>query len=255
MERLHKVLASAGICSRRAAERLMAEGRVRVNGQVVTRPGSQADPLRDTIAVDDKRLPRTSRQKIYLMLNKPRGCVTTLADPEGRPTVGDLIRTVRSRLFPVGRLDFDSEGLLLVTNDGDLARDLMHPGTGVEKTYTVKVRGQLDENALRRLRRGTSLDGRLARSSRLRRIKTSGSSANSWLEVTVVEGRKHLVRRMLQSVGHPVLKLRRTRYDGIRLGKLAPGTFRPLTARELAGLRQACEEAGRRRPRRAADPT
>ncbi len=255
MERLHKVLASAGVCSRRAAERLMEQGRVEVNGRTITRPGSQVDPLRDAIKVDGKRVPKTSRQKIYLMLNKPRGCVTTLADPEGRPTVGHLIRTVRSRVFPVGRLDFDSEGLLLVTNDGDLARDLMHPGTGVEKTYTVKVRGQPGENALRRLSRGISLDGGKARSSRLRRVKTSESSANSWLEVTVVEGRKHLVRRMLQSVGHPVLKLRRTRYDGIRLGKLAAGTFRHLTARELAGLRQACEGAGRTRIRKVARST
>lgn len=255
MERLQKALASAGVCSRRAAERLMAQGRVRVNGSVVTRPGSQVDPSRDSIAVDGKRIPKTSRQKIYLMLNKPRSCVTTLADPEGRPTVGDLIRTVRSRVFPVGRLDFDSEGLLLVTNDGDLARDLMHPGTGVEKTYTVKVRGRPDQNTLRRLTRGISLDGRKATSSRLRLLKTSGSSANSWLEVTVLEGRKHLVRRMLQSVGHPVLKLRRTRYDGIRLGKLAAGTFRHLTARELAGLRQACEGAGRARVRKVARPS
>ncbi len=255
MERLHKVLASAGICSRRAAERLMEQGRVQVNGRIITRPGSQVDPARDSIAVDGKRLPRTSREKIYLMLNKPRGCVTTLSDPEGRPTIADLIRTVRSRVFPVGRLDFDSEGLLLVTNDGDLAHDLMHPGTGVEKTYTVKVRGQPDENALQRLARGISVDGRRARSSRLRRVKKSASSANSWLEVTVVEGRTHLVRRMLQSVGHTVLKLRRTRYDGIRLGKLAPGTFRHLTARELAGLRRACEAAGRARIRRVARPT
>jgi pseudouridine synthase len=255
MERLHKVVASAGVCSRRAAERLMLEGRVRVNGHVVTRPGSQVDPSRDSIAVDGKRLPKTSRQPIYLMLNKPRNCVTTLADPQGRLSVGDLIRTVRSRVFPVGRLDFDSEGLLLVTNDGELARDLMHPGTGVEKTYTVKVRGQPDEKALRRLGRGISLDGRRASSSRLRRVKGSASSANSWLEVTVVEGRKHMVRRMLQSVGHPVLKLRRTRYDGIRLGKLPLGKFRHLTQRELSGLRQACQAAGRAAVRKVARPT
>ncbi len=250
MERLHKVVASAGVCSRRAAERLMEQGRVRVNGHLVTRPGTQVDPSRDTIVVDGKRLRKTSQQKIYLMLNKPKGCVTTLADPEGRPTVGDLIRGVRSRVFPVGRLDFDSEGLLLVTNDGDLARDLMHPGTGVEKTYTVKVRGRPGEDALRRLTRGITLDGRWARSSRLRLVKSAGSSANSWLEVTVTEGRKHLVRRLLQSVGHPVLKLRRTRYDGIRLGKLAPGAFRHLTPRELAGLREACIGAGGARGRK-----
>jgi 23S rRNA pseudouridine2605 synthase len=255
MERLHKVLATAGICSRRAAERLMEQGRVQVNGHTVTQPGSRVDPSQDRIVVDGKPLPRASRQKIYLMLNKPRGCVTTLADPEGRPTVGDLIRSVRSRVFPVGRLDYDSEGLLLVTNDGDLARDLMHPGSGVEKTYTVKVRGRPGEQALQRLSRGVSLDGKMARSSRLRLVKGSGSSTNSWLEVTVKEGRKHLVRRMLQSIGHPVLKLRRTRYDGIRLGKLASGTFRPLTPRELAGLRQACDGAGGRRLRRAPRPT
>lgn len=255
MERLHKVLASAGVCSRRAAERLMEQGRVQVNGQVVTKPGSQVDPFRDSIAVDGKRLPRVSQRKVYLILNKPRGYVTTLSDPEGRPTVGDLIRPVRTRVFPVGRLDYNSEGLLLVTNDGDLARGLMHPASGVEKTYTVKVRGQPDSGVLDRLRRGISLDGRRASSSGLRVVKRSGASANSWLEVTVTEGRKHLVRRMLQSVGHPVLKLRRTRYDGVRLGKLASGTFRELTARELAGLRQACNAGSARRPRRTVRPT
>jgi pseudouridine synthase len=246
MERLQKVLAAAGICSRRAAERLIEAGRVRVNGSVVTRLGTRVDPRRDAIEVDGEAIHSARRRKIYLALNKPRGYVTTLSDPEGRPTVADLIRDVGVRAFPIGRLDYQSEGLLLLTNDGDLARDLMHPSTGVAKTYAVKVRGRPDEASLGRLARGITLDGRRTLPSRLRLVKPG---TNSWLEVSVVEGRKHLVRRMLQAVGHPVVKLRRIRYDGIRLGRLSPGTWRHLTTAELEALREA-RKGGRRGPSR-----
>ena len=244
MERLQKVLAAAGVCSRRAAERLIEGGRVRVNGCLVTRLGTRVDPRRDSIELDGAAIRAAPRRKIYLALNKPRGYVTTLADPEGRPTVADLIRDVGVRAFPIGRLDYHSEGLLLLTNDGDLARDLMHPRTGVTKTYAVKVRGRPDDASLRRLARGITLDGRRALPSRLRLVKPG---ANSWLEVSVVEGRKPLVRRMLQAVGHPVVKLRRIRFGGIRLGKLAPGTWRHLTRAELERLREA-GKGGRKSP-------
>lgn len=252
MERLQKVLAAAGLCSRRAAERFIEAGRVRVNGRLVTRLGTRVDPRRDAIELDGVPIHSGRRRKIYLALNKPRGYVTTLADPEGRPTVADLIRDVGVRAFPVGRLDYQSEGLLLLTNDGDLARDLMHPRTGVSKTYAVKVRGRPEDASLRRLARGITLDGRRTLPSRLRVVKPG---ANSWLEVSVVEGRKHLVRRMLQAVGHPVVKLRRIRYDGIRLGKLAPGAWRHLTRAELDRLREA-RKGGRKSPSRGrARPT
>lgn len=236
MERLQKLLARAGVCSRRAAERLIEEGRVRVNGEVVTRLGSRADPAQDVIRVDGKRIASPSRHKLYLMLNKPRGYVTTMSDPEGRPTVRDLIRGVRERVFPVGRLDYNSEGLLLLTNDGDLARDLMHPSTSVDKTYAVKVRGRPDRPTLDRLAAGIRIDGRRTMPARLR---VTARGDNSWLEVSVVEGRKHLVRRMLEAVGHPVLKLTRVRFGGLRLGELPRGQVRPLRADEVDRLRRA----------------
>jgi pseudouridine synthase len=245
VERLQKALAAAGVCSRRAAERLIESGRVRVNGRTVTRLGTRVDSGRDRIEVDGVPIASRPGSRVYLALNKPRGYVTTLADPEGRPTVADLVRGVSQRVFPVGRLDYQSEGLLLVTNDGDLARDLMHPRTGVPKTYAVKVRGRPDGASLGRLADGVALDGRPTRPARLRLVKPG---ANSWLQVTVVEGRKHLVRRMLQAIGHPVVKLRRIRYDGIRLGKLAPGQWRHLTREEVERLQRA-RERGRRAPR------
>ena len=234
-ERLQKVLARHGVASRRAAERMIEEGRVTVNGEVITRLGSKVDPARDAIKVDGKRLAPAPVLPTYLMLNKPRGHVTTLSDPDGRPTVADLIRGIRSRVFPVGRLDFNSEGLLLLTDDGDLAQALMHPSKGVEKTYLVKVRGRPEPAVLRRLAKGIRVDDRKAVPTQVRIVR---SEPNSWLEVTVIEGRKHLVRRMLEAVGHPVSKLRRIRYAGLRLGPLPTGTLRPLTSAEVEHLRR-----------------
>lgn len=248
MERLHKFLASAGVCSRRAAERLIEEGRVQVNGQVVTRLGSVVDAERDAVQLDGKRI-RPPREMVYVLLNKPRGYVTTLSDPEGRPTVADLVRGLPGRIFPVGRLDFHSEGLLLLTNDGELAHRLTHPRKAVPKTYLVKVKGQPDRASLRRLSDGIDLDGRRTQPAVLRMDKPG---ANSWLEVTVVEGRKHLVRRLLDSIGHPVLKLRRTRLGGVRLGALGTGHWRHLLAAEVERLREA--STGRPRTRRRRPP-
>jgi len=248
-ERLQKFLAAAGVCSRRAGEALIAAGRVSVNGQIVQEPGTRVDPRRDRVDVDGRRVGAAEGRPVYLVLNKPRGVVTTLSDPQGRPTVADLVRDVPTRVFPVGRLDYHSEGLLLLTNDGALARDLMHPGMGVRKTYAVKVRGAPDAETLRRMARGMRIDGKKTLPATVRMVKPG---SNSWLEITVVEGRTHLVRRLCLGVGHPVLKLRRTRYDGVRLGKLPVGQWRHLAARELERLKSA---PGRKRPRVPAKKT
>ena len=242
-ERLNKVLSRAGIASRRAADQMILEGRVRVNGQVVCELGHKVDPRQDAIKVDGKRIPAAPQTHTYLMLNKPKGYVTTLSDPHERPTIQDLLRGVRTRVYPVGRLDFQTEGLLLLTDDGDLARDLMHPGSGVTKTYSAKVRGTPEPGELERLRRGIRIDGKATLPAEIA-VKHRGP--NSWLEVSVIEGRRHQVRRMLQAIGHPVLKLRRVRYDGLELGKLATGSLRPLTSSEVARLRRS---VGAKRPR------
>jgi pseudouridine synthase len=236
MERLQKVLSRAGIASRRAAEALIAAGRVTVNGAVVTRLGTQVDVERDAIKVDGTRVRDLDPTPQYLMLHKPRGVVTTLSDPEGRPTVRDYLQGVRGRVFPVGRLDYASEGLLLLTSDGVLARDLMHPSRAVPKTYVAKVRGTPPAEALRRLASGLVLEGRRTLPARARLLE---AGRNPWVEVTVVEGRKHQVRDMLAAVGHPVQRLRRIRYGGVDLGDLPPGAVRPLTPPEVRRLRRA----------------
>jgi len=246
MERLNKVLARAGLASRRAADRLIAEGRVTVNGRVVRELGTHVDPRRDAIKVDGRRLPAAPERYSYVMLNKPRGYVTTLSDPQGRPTVRELLRGVRGRLFPVGRLDFDSEGLLLLTDDGDLARDLMHPRSGVTKTYAAKVRGMPAPEALARLRAGAPLREGPALPAQVEVLR---GGRNPWLEVSVVEGRKHQVRRMLEAVGHPVLRLKRIRYAGLALEDLRPGRLRHLRGEEVARLRRAVGAVGSKRGR------
>jgi 23S rRNA pseudouridine2605 synthase/16S rRNA pseudouridine516 synthase len=237
MERLQKALARAGIASRRAAERLIREGRVTVNGRKVTRMGTQVEPERDVVEVDGKRVPRAPRTHTYLALHKPRGFVTTMSDPEGRPTVRDLLPDVRVRVYPVGRLDFHSEGLLLLTDDGDLARDLMHPRNRVPRTYLARVRGEPSEEALARLARGSiRIEGRKALPAACRVVR---SGPSSWVEITVVEGRKHQVRRMLEVVGHPVQRLRRVSYGGVALGRLPSGRVRALAPAEVDRLRRA----------------
>jgi len=209
---------------------------VTVNGEVVRLLGTRVDPRHDAIKVDGRAIAAAPRLHTYLALNKPRGFVTTLSDPQGRPTVSDLLRGVRGRVFPVGRLDLNSEGLLLLTDDGDLAVELMHPRSGVPKTYAVKVRGRMDTQSLERLRRGIRLDGRLTVPAKIGLLR---EGENSWVEVTVTEGRKHQVRRMLLAVGHPVVKLQRVRYDGIELGALPRGKWRRLSEEEVRRLRRA----------------
>jgi 23S rRNA pseudouridine2605 synthase len=253
-ERLQKVLAHAGIASRRASERLIVEGRVTVNGAIVADLGVKVDPDRDAIKVDGKRVGAAPTHRTYLALHKPRGVVTTMSDPEGRPTVRDLVRGIKARVYPVGRLDFDSEGLLILTDDGTLARDLMHPSSGVEKSYHAKVKGQPDPEVLVRLSRGIPLDGRRTGPAKVRLLRRGG---NAWLEITIAEGRNRQVRRMLQAVGHPVQRLRRVSYGGVTIGKLPVGTARPLADAEVALLKRAVKGGAKpaRSPRRGTRPS
>jgi 23S rRNA pseudouridine2605 synthase len=230
-ERLQKVLARAGFGSRRACEILIDEGRVEVNG-IVAGLGKRVDPERDRVAVDGITVP-VRPDLVYYLLNKPAKVVTTANDPEGRPTVVDLVPG-EPRVFPVGRLDWDTEGLLLLTNDGDLAHGLTHPSRGVPKTYLAEVAGVPGRAALRRLREGVDLeDGRTA-PARARVVEAAGQGAA--LEVVIHEGRNRQVRRMCEAVGHPVRRLVRTRIGPLRDHRLAPGQWRPLTQPEIRSL-------------------
>jgi pseudouridine synthase len=234
-ERLQKVLAQAGIASRREAERLISLGRVKVNGQVVTQPGSSASLEDDHIEVDGRAL--TQREAFeYYLLHKPPGVVTTVRDPQRRPTVVGLLRGVRARVYPVGRLDADSEGLLLLTNDGELAHRLTHPRFGVEKEYLVDLEQPASRGDLDRIRRGIELQGqRLAP----RRVRAVAGAGGAQVSVILAEGKKREVRRMFEAVGSRVVRLRRTRFGPLRLGALPPGQHRPLTKEEIEQLRAA----------------
>ena len=231
--RLQKVLAAAGVGSRRACEELIAQGRVSVDGRIVREQGLRVDPERAVVRVDDMRV-NTGTSRAYFALNKPRGMVTALSDPEGRPTVGDLLEQRTDRLFHVGRLDADTEGLLLLTNDGELSHRLTHPSFGVPKTYLAEVVGPVARDVGRRLKAGVELDDGLARLDEFRLVGSSGNRV--MLELVLHEGRKHIVRRMLGQVGHPVQRLVRTAVGPIQLGDQRAGKLRPLTSRELADL-------------------
>jgi 23S rRNA pseudouridine2605 synthase len=237
--RLHKLIAGTGLASRRKAEGLIAAGRVMVNGKTVTELGTKVDPTRDHVKVDGKHL-SAAQPFVYLMLNKPKNVVSTLDDPGGRTTVKDYLRGVSVRVFPVGRLDFDSEGLMLLTNNGDLAQAMLHPRYHVPKTYLIKVKGVLTDEDIRNLERGVKLDDGTTAPAQVKKVRKV--EANSWLEITIREGRKHQVKRMLESVGHPVIKLLRIRMGSLALGDLQPGEFRFLTDREANALRQLVEE-------------
>ena len=227
--RLQKFLAAAGIASRREAERLIQGGHIEVNGRPVTLLGTRIDPERDAVRVDGRRI-RRREPRVYYLLYKPRGYITSSRDPRGRPTVLDLLSGVRERLFPVGRLDWNSEGLLLLTNDGDLAHRLMHPSNHVPRVYRVKVKGMISERTLGTVRRGLFIDGRRSLPARARRV--SGQS-NTWVEVTLYEGRKNQIRLTFERLGHPVLKLRRVAIGRLRDRALKPGAFRRLTSAEV----------------------
>ena len=239
MVRLQKLLSMAGVASRRAAEALILEGRVEVNGKAVTTLGSKADPVRDQIRVDGRRI-RLDVQPRYIVLNKPKGYVTTRRDPQGRPTVLDLLKGVREYVYPVGRLDYDSEGLLLMTSDGDLAARLTHPRHGVERVYDAIVSGVPDERALDALRRGVVLDEQRTQPAEVQRGNTVGRGGHETtrLTMTLREGRNRQVRRMCAHIGHPVRRLTRIRIGPIRLDDLPSGRWRDLSAREVAALKR-----------------
>jgi pseudouridine synthase len=243
LERIQKILSRAGIASRREAERMLLEGRVTVNGKVIDTLGFKADPLKDHIKVDGKRLVRFE-PNVTLLLNKPRGYVSTVRDPEDRPTVMNLLKGVKRRIYPVGRLDIDAEGLLLLTNDGDLAYLLSHPRYSVPRIYLAKVSGVPEERDLNRLKRGVSLEDGKARAASVSILRLS--EKNSWVRIVVTEGRNHLVKRMLFAIGHSVLKLKRIEFGPLRLGTLSPGQFRYLTPEELSRLKKYVEELRKR---------
>jgi len=230
--RLQKVLAAAGVASRRACEIMISEGRVEVNGRLVVEQGTRVDPERDVIRVDGSRIPPPRRHQ-YLVLNKPRGVVSTLADPEGRRTLADFLPG-RERLFHVGRLDTDSEGLLILTNDGEFAHRLAHPSYEVPKTYLAEVAGVVNQATLRRLRGGISLDDGPVRPTGVTLVSTG--TDRSLIKITLQEGRNHIVRRTMEAVGHPVRRLSRTGIGPVRLGNLKVGEVRDLTRDELGGL-------------------
>jgi pseudouridine synthase len=251
--RLQKILSQAGIASRRAAEKLIADGRVSVNGATVREMGVKADPAVDDIRVDGRRVKGAERLR-YILLNKPKGYVTTRSDPQRRPTVIDLLDGVREYVYPVGRLDYDSEGLLLLTNDGDLAARLTHPRHGVERTYEARVSGMPDREALDRLRRGIPLDGHRTLPATVVLVNEHRREGNGVLRLTIREGRNRQVRRMCEAVGHPVQTLSRVRIGPIADRRLQPGSWRELSQAEIKALKDQTSRpapAPPRRPRRA----
>lgn len=258
-ERLQKIISRAGISSRRAGEELILAGRVRVNGQVVTELGAKADAYADTIEVDGRRLVPEAAH--YLVLHKPRNVVSTLSDPEGRPTVAELIRSAGTRLYPVGRLDFATSGVLLVTNDGDFANGLLHPRGGVPKTYVLKVKGVMAADDLDRWAQGVVLEDGKTQPAEVRFLRHEDDK--TWFEITIREGRNQQIRRMGEATGFLVMRLARLSFAGITSEGLRPGAYRSLTVDELMDLRtkygvpkrirgaalREHGEAGDRRPR------
>jgi len=241
--RLQKILSQAGVASRRASEQLMIDGRVTVNGETVRELGTKADPARDDIRVDGRRV-KIAEARRYLLLNKPRGYVTTRSDPQRRPTVMDLLRGVREYVYPVGRLDFDSEGLLLLTNDGELAAELTHPSHGVARVYEARVLGVPDAHDLERLSRGLMIDGRRTEPADVTLAPARRAATGATLVVTIREGRNRQVRKMCEAIGHPVDHLRRIAIGPIRDRRLETGSWRDLTTDEVALLRKAVSRTG-----------
>jgi 23S rRNA pseudouridine2605 synthase len=234
--RLQKLLAQSNVASRRKCEELMLAGEVEVDGEIVTRLGTKVDPRTAVIRVSGKRLPPVS-DHVYLVLNKPRGVVSTMADPEGRPTIADLVADRPERLFHVGRLDTDTTGLLLLTNDGDFAHRMAHPSYEVDKTYVAEVEGEVYQRVLKQLLEGVVLDDGPVTVSRAKLLATANDK--SIVELVIHEGRNRIVRRLLDSVGHPVRKLSRTRFGPVSLGSLPAGETRELTLDELGELLEA----------------
>ncbi|MFP4081691.1 MAG: pseudouridine synthase [Candidatus Aminicenantes bacterium] len=232
--RLNKFLAQAGVASRREADRLIAQGRVEVNGEMVSVLGYKIDLEKDEVRVDGKRV-KKQEDLIYMMLNKPAGCLVTLKDPFPRPTIKNLLPPLKTRVFPVGRLDYNSEGLLLLTNHGELAYRLTHPRFQIKKAYLVKVKGEPGSEELAELERGIYLDGQKTAPAKL--VPAGIRGKNTLLRVEIYEGKKREIRRMFGVIGHPVLRLKRIKFDGLSLGKLNTGQWRYLTRREIDRLK------------------
>ena len=234
--RLNRFLSISGVASRRAADELIRQGRVEINGRVVAELGTQVEPGHDDVRVDGRRI-RSAPGRRYLLLNKPRGVVTTRVDPQGRTTVIELLARagIRGYFYPIGRLDYDSEGLLLLTNDGAFAERVAHPRYHLERTYEAIVEGVPDDRDLDRLRRGIDLEGRRTRPARVRLLRSMRSKGGqqSLLEITLREGRNRQVRRMCDAIAHPVARLTRTRIGSLALGRMKPGAVRDLTPAEV----------------------
>ncbi len=233
VERLQKLIAQAGLASRRQAETWIQEGRVSVNGQVA-KLGDKADLHVDSVTVDDKQI-GAEEKKVTVLLNKPRGYISTLSDPKGRRLVTDLVADIPERLYPVGRLDFNTEGLLLLTNDGDLSLRLTHPRHHVNKTYLVKVRGVLSDNMASKLVQGVVIDGYKTSPAKVDNIRTVGS--HCWFELTIHEGKNRQVRKMCENIGLSVVRLKRIRIGFLDLGDIAIGKYRFLSAQEIKRLK------------------
>jgi 23S rRNA pseudouridine2605 synthase len=258
-ERLQKIISRAGLASRRAGEELILAGRVRVNGQIVTELGAKADPRDDRIEVDGRRL--NAPPPLYVVLHKPRNVVSTLSDPEGRPTVADYLRDAGTRLYPVGRLDFATSGVLLATNDGEFANAMLHPRGGVPKTYVIKVNGLMDAADLDRWRNGVRLDDGPTLPAEVRLLRHE--EGKTWIEVTIREGRNQQLRRMGEATGFPVMRLARLSFAGVTSEDLRPGEWRTLTTDELLEIRKqfgvpkrirGAAKAAQQRPERGAPP-
>ncbi len=235
--RLQKFLAQAGVASRRAAEELIRQGRVEVNGRKAEL-GLSVDPLKDRVRLDGKSVTLRT-QRVLLSFYKPRGCVTTASDPQGRTTVLDFLPDFGARIFPVGRLDYDAEGLLLFTNDGELANRLLHPRYGISKVYDVKIKGHPDKKAIEQLRSGVRIEEGVTAPAEVEIIRELPNAA--WLRITLHQGWNRQIKRMGLAVGHPVLRIRRIAYGPVRLGRLSPGRHRLL---RLDEIRKIYEEAG-----------
>jgi len=235
VERLQKVLARAGVASRRASEDLILAGRVRVNGRIVTELGTKVDPHKDRVEVDGRRL--VAEKPVYYVLHKPREMVTTLDDPEGRATIADLLRHVPERVVPVGRLDYHTSGALLCTNDGDMVDALLRPRSGVPKTYAVKFQGHLDVEELDGLRNGVELDDGY-RTKNAEAFVLREERNHTWVQITLTEGKNRQVHRMGDAIGHRVMRLARQSFAGIKIDGLRPGEYRELKRDELQKLKK-----------------
>lgn len=240
-ERLQKIISQAGVASRREAEKLIEAGRVTVNGKVVTELGTKVRPGRDVVSVDGKKL--AGEKLVYILLHKPRGVVSTLQDPQGRKTVADLVKAVPQRVYPVGRLDYNTEGLLLLTNDGALTHSLIHPSKKVEKTYVAKVAGKPAEEKLDKLRVGIRLEDGLTAPAILELMGYDHEKKQTIIQITIHEGKNRQIRRMFEAIGHPVEKLKRIQFAMLDLSGVRRGQFRFLTKEEIKSLQSLNEQA------------